>query len=174
MEMEVAMPQIEPNQVRANGDHSTEIDESVTVTLQHLSPVDLIGSWSLVQIAHTFENGNVQKSFGEGDGVLIFEENGRFCQCLLRHDLPQVASGNRGTVTPEESNSIVQGSLTFFGKWSLNATALTFHIERSSFPNWNGMDQTRVVTSLTHTRMTITAPASTLGARGDQTWTRVA
>jgi hypothetical protein len=141
---------------------------------QQLARTELIGSWVLVEITHTFANGNMQKSFGAGDGALMLEENGRFCQCLLRQDLPRVASGNRGIVTPEESGSIVQGSLTFFGTWSLNAEALTFHIERSSFPNWNGMDQTRIVTSLTQGRLTITAPASTLGARGDQTWERVA
>lgn len=144
------------------------------MAVQQLSRVDLIGSWILVEITHTFANGTVQKSFGAGDGALTLEESGRFCQCLLRQDLPRVASGNRAIVTAEESGSIVQGSLTFFGTWSLSAAALTFHIERSSFPNWNGMDQTRIVTSLTQGRLTITAPASTLGARGDQTWERVA
>ena len=135
---------------------------------------DLIGSWILVEIIHTFANGRVQKSFGAGDGVLTLEDNGRFCQCLLRDDLPRIASDNRGSVTAQESGAIVQGSLTFFGTWSLNDAALTFHIERSSFPNWNGMDQTRLITASTAARLTITAPASTLGARGDQTWERVA
>jgi hypothetical protein len=138
-----------------------------------ISIANISGYWSLTRIIHTFADGRTQSSFEEGDGVLVLEASGRFCQALLRSDLPRIASGNRGTVSHEESTAIIEGSLTLFGTWRLNDEAITFRIERSSFPNWKDTDQTRIITSLSKTEMTITASASTLGARGDQTWKRI-
>jgi hypothetical protein len=63
---------------------------------------------------------------------------------LMRADLPKYASNNRAQGTPEENKATVQGFIGYFGTYSVNGTELLFHIEGSSFPNWNGADQKRI------------------------------
>ena len=45
--------------------------------------------------------------------------------------------------TPIENKATVDGSLAFFGDYSLTGTVLNLHIECSTFPNWIGADQKR-------------------------------
>jgi Lipocalin-like domain len=58
-------------------------------------------------------------------------------------DLPKFASNNRETGTAEENKAIVQGSLAYFGTYTVSETdkTITTHIESSTFPNWNGADR---------------------------------
>jgi hypothetical protein len=45
--------------------------------------------------------------------------------------------------TPEENTSIVQGSIAFFGSYSVSEAdkTITRHIESCTFPNWNGTER---------------------------------
>ena len=60
------------------------------------------------------------RTFGPNDGVAIFEANGRFSLSLVRSDLPKIASNNRDTGTPDENKAIVQGSIAYFGTYSVS------------------------------------------------------
>ena len=53
------------------------------------------------------------------------------------------ASNNRVAGTPEENTAIVQGSLAYFGTYSVSETdkTITTHVESCTFPNWNGVDR---------------------------------
>ena len=102
----------------------------------------LVGSWTLVSINNTLPDGKTMQGFGSDDGVVIFEANGRFVQALARSDLPKFASNNRSSGSPEENKAVIQGSLTLFGTYTVTDDGtLTLHMERSTFPNWNGSDQ---------------------------------
>jgi hypothetical protein len=50
--------------------------------------------------------------------------------------------------TPEEYKAVVQGMNAHFGRYTVNETdkTITFHIETSTFPNWNGIEQKRPFT----------------------------
>jgi hypothetical protein len=50
---------------------------------------------------------------------------------------------------------------------------LTLHIERSSFANWNGTDQQRLIASLTATDLKYTNPAASTGGTAELGWKRV-
>jgi len=76
------------------------------------------------------------------------EANGRFSAILMRADLPKYASNNRVQGTAAEHKSTVEGSLAYFGTYSVNGTDLNLHIEGSTFPNWTGADQKRTNISL--------------------------
>src|SRR5260370_25588732 len=105
------------------------------------SAKDLVGTWTIVSA----------QAFGPSPkGILIFDANGRFSQVLLRPDLPKYAANNRNEGSAEENKATVQGTLAFFGTYSINGTDMTRHIEGSSFPNWTGTDQK--LTNLTVTR----------------------
>jgi hypothetical protein len=76
-------------------------------------------------------------------GQIMYDANGRFSIIITRSDLPKFASNNRQAGTPEENNAIMQGSLAYFGTYSVSDTdkIITTHIESGTFPNWNGADR---------------------------------
>jgi hypothetical protein len=44
---------------------------------------------------------------------------------------------------------------------------------RSTFPNWNGLDQKRLITSLTADELKCTNPAASVGGTAELVWKRV-
>ena len=98
------------------------------------SAKDLVGAWTLV----------AAEAFGTNPkGTVIFEPNGRFAAMLMRADLGKYASNNRAQGTPAEYKATVEGSIAYFGTYSVSGTDVNFHIEGSTFPNWTGTDQKR-------------------------------
>jgi hypothetical protein len=104
---------------------------------------DLVGTWTLVSI--TLERDGKKTDFygPNPQGQLMYDVNGRFSVIITRSDLPKFASNNREAGTAEENKTIVQGSLAYFGTYSVSETdkTITTHIESSTFPNWNGTDR---------------------------------
>jgi Lipocalin-like domain len=80
----------------------------------------------------------------------MFDATGRISLQIMRSTLPKFASNKRQEGTPEENKAIVQGLLCFIGTYSVNETdhILNLHIESSSFPNWNGINQSDLSPSL--------------------------
>jgi len=62
-------------------------------------------------------------------GLATYEANGRFSVIVTRSDLPKFASNNRQSGTPEENKAVVQGSIAFFGTYSVSETDKTLTIE---------------------------------------------
>lgn len=62
-----------------------------------------------------------------------------------RSRLPKFASNNRNEGTAEENKAVVQGSISHFGRYTVNDAdkSITFYIEASTFPNWDGTEQKR-------------------------------
>ena len=69
--------------------------------------------------------------------------------------IPPWSAGERASIsikriegTPEENKAVVQGSISHFGRYTVNDAdkTITFHIETSTFPNWNGTEQKRPFT----------------------------
>jgi hypothetical protein len=117
----------------------------------------MIGSWALVSTRTTRADGSVYTPYGPHEtGTLIFERNGRFAIILIDPDTPKFASNNREMPTAEEALAAAKGSFAFFGNYTVNEADRTFafHVEASSFPNFNGTDQKRVVESITASELT--------------------
>ena len=134
---------------------------------------DLAGTWTIVS-AVTEQGGNKTDTFGPNPkGILIVDTNGRYVLTIVRAGLPKVASNNRTTATPEENKAIVQGSNTHFGTLSVSAAdkTITFKIETSTFPNWDGIEQKRSFT-LTGDELTYTVPAASGGGTATVVWKR--
>lgn len=110
---------------------------------------DLVGTWTPVAIYTERKNDIKFETFGpKPRGVLTFGSDGRFSLQWMRSDLPKFASNDRQKGTPEENKAIVQGSLSYFGTYTVDEAAKTMvlHVEGCSFPNWNGQDQKRSFT----------------------------
>jgi len=118
------------------------------------SAKDLVGAWTLVSA----------DAFGTSPkGTVIFEANGRFAAILTRADLAKYASNNRAQGTPSEYKATVEGSLAYFGTYSVNGTDVNFHIEGSTFPNWTGTDQKRTNVLITADELKWVQPTASAG-----------
>jgi Lipocalin-like domain len=103
------------------------------------------GTWSLVSIRYVSPGGEAIEPFGlNAKGMLVFDGT-RFATQVMAADLPKFASNNRMVGTPQEFEAISRGVVAYFGTYDVNEEGriLTLHIERSSFPNWEGIDQQR-------------------------------
>jgi hypothetical protein len=66
----------------------------------------------------------------------------------MRASLPKFASNSRTKGTPEENKAVVEGSLAHFGRYTVDEKdkTITFHVESSTYPNWDGAPQKRPFT----------------------------
>jgi hypothetical protein len=108
-------------------------------------PNDLVGSWILVSSV-VEQGGNRIEPFGPNPkGALIFDAGGRYAAMIARPGLPRLASDNRTAATADEAKAIVAGSIGHFGSYAINEAdkTITFRIETSTHPNWDGAEQKR-------------------------------
>lgn len=104
-----------------------------------------VGTWSLVSIRYVRPDGAAIEPFGpHAKGMLVFDGT-HFSTEVMAGELPKFRSNNRMIGTPEEYEAISHGVVAYFGTYTVDETAsvVTLHIERSSFPNWEGTDQKR-------------------------------
>ena len=134
---------------------------------------DLVGTWNLTSISSE-QNGVKTETYGPGaKGQLLLDAGGRFSTIYSRADLPKFASNARTTGTPEENKAIVQGSLAYFGTYTVTEADKTINlrIETSTFPNWNGTDQKRTYT-LSGDELTIINAQASGGGTAQVVWKR--
>ena len=97
----------------------------------------------------------------------ILTDSGHFSWQVFRSDRPKFASNNRLDATPDELKATNQGSLAYFGTYTVDEAdkTITFRTEASTYPNSEGEVLKRVITKLTPDELIYTNPATTLGAR---------
>jgi hypothetical protein len=91
----------------------------------------------------------------------------------MRSDRAKYASGHPAQGTAEENKATAQGTMTYFGTYSVSEPdrTIAIHIEASSFPNWNGADQTRIF-SITGDLLTLTVRVLATGESVSVVWKR--
>jgi Lipocalin-like domain len=107
----------------------------------------LVGSWTLLSLT-AGEGAEQTLPYGPNPkGSMMVDANGRFSITVLRSDLPGFASGNRMTGTADENGAIVHGSIAYYGTYTIDEATLviTVRIEGSTFPNFAGGTQTRIL-----------------------------
>ena len=135
---------------------------------------DLVGTWKMVTNINIAPDGRRSESFGPApNSILTFDANGRFVFVGTRPDLPKFASNNRMQGTAEENKSIVQGSIAYFGTYSVVDKVLIQKVEGSTWPSWIGTDQKRPIISFMGDDMKMANPATTLGGTSEGTYKRV-
>jgi Lipocalin-like domain len=104
---------------------------------------DLMGTWTLVSITLEQEGKKTDFYGPNPRGQVTYDVDGHFSLIITRSDLPKFASNNRVAGTPEENKAIVQGSIAYFGTYSVSEAdkIISSHIENCTFPNWNGIDR---------------------------------
>ncbi len=136
----------------------------------------LVGTWKLVSVDNVRNDGSKLQVFGPNPkGVVIYTSNGHFALVQIRSDLPRLAANSRDRATPEENKAVVQGSIAYFGTYSVNEAdkVIIAQIEGSTFANLiGGADQKRIITSLTADELKFTNPATPSGATLQVVWKR--
>jgi hypothetical protein len=126
----------------------------------------LVGTWKIVSVDNVRDDGSKVELFGPNpNGIVIYTVDGHFALWNGRSDLPKFASNRRDKGTAEENKAVVEGSIAYFGTYSVNEAdkVITAHIEGSTFPNFAGTDQKRIITSLTADELKFTNPAGSAG-----------
>jgi len=138
------------------------------------SAKDVAGTWTLVSFT-TERDGNKIDVLGPNPkGSMMLDASGRFATMSRRSELPNFVSNNRATGTPEENKAIVQGSIAYFGTYSVSEADKTiiFRLEASTFPNWDGQEQKRPFT-VANDELKWTVAAGSAGGPVHLTWKRV-
>ena len=107
-------------------------------------------------------------------GQMILTPDGHYSIVLSRNDLAKIAAGSRTQGTPEENKTVVHGSIAHTGRYTIDdgGKSITFHIDTSTFPNWNGTTQKRALKMSGDTlTYTVTTPSAG-GAPNDVVWKR--
>jgi Lipocalin-like domain len=131
----------------------------------------LVGTWHFVVAEVTAPDGKKSFPFGPTPrGIVIFTPGGEFAQLHVASEVPKIASENRLAATPEEYAGIMRGSIALFGTYTVDEdkNTFTYKITASTFPNWEGVSQTRLIQTLTDDEFRNSNP--TVGAnRGSAT-----
>ena len=130
---------------------------------------ELVGAWIYVSVDTVKPDGTRSAMYGPTpQGIAIFDESGRYAVVNARSDLPKFESNSRMDGSPEEYKAIAQGSIAHFGTYTVNESdrTITFHIQTSTFPNWNGNVQKRPFT-LKGDELKWTTPAASGGGSGE-------
>src|SRR5262249_21171102 len=126
---------------------------------------DIVGTWKQVANINIAPDGRRSEPFGPNpNSIVTFDANGRFASVP---DLPKFASNNRMQGTAEENKAIVQGSIAYFGTYSVVDKVIIQKVEGSTWPNWTGTDQKRPIISFTGDDMKLAVPAASLGGTGE-------
>jgi hypothetical protein len=139
----------------------------------------LVGTWKIVSVDNVRDDGSKVELFGSNPtGILIYTSDGHFALLNMRGGggLPKFASNNRNQGTSEENKAVVQGSIAYFGTYTVNDPDKTIiaRIEGSTYPNFvGGPDQKRLITSLTADELKFINPEASTGAKLQLVWTRV-
>ena len=130
----------------------------------------LVGAWTLLLDDGVKPDGTHVPIFGPNPiGTLMFSPSGRYTLQLMRGvNRAPFASNSRDTGTPDENKAVSQGTLSHFGTYAVDEAGKTinFRIEGSSFPNWEGTNQKRLVTAITDEVLAYTSPTSSTPGQG--------
>jgi hypothetical protein len=137
----------------------------------------VVGTWKLIRV---FVDGPTKvEPYGPSPhGVMFFDAAGNFSVSIVRAGIPKFASNIRTTGTDAENKAAVQGSLAYFGRYTIDEadSSITVSIAASSYPNFGGERQKRLL-ALTikesGDELLVTNPTPSGGGVAKQIWKRL-
>ncbi|MEF9480867.1 lipocalin-like domain-containing protein [Ralstonia sp. 1B3] len=129
----------------------------------------LAGAWTYVSVDTVRPDGSRAPMYGPNpQGLVVFDGHGHYALVNSRADLPKYESNDRMKGSAEEYRAVAQGSIAHFGRYVVNEAdkTITFRIEASTFPNWNGVEQRRPF-ALSGDELRWTTPAASAGGSGE-------
>jgi hypothetical protein len=117
---------------------------------------DLIGAWIYESAYTEFPDGRRIDQFGPNpQGIFIIMPNGWYSHIVMDANLPKVKRGLLKDTTPREAEALAEGVLAHYGTYTVDEARGTFTVTilKSSFPNFDGITQERLVIELTGSRL---------------------
>jgi len=124
----------------------------------------LTGTWSVVSVT-VDKSGKTSEPFGPSPKGMFTFDGSHFSYITARVDLPKFAANSREAGTADENKAVVQGSLAYFGSYTVSEAdkTLNLRIDGATFPNWIGQDQKRTF-MISGDDLTLVNPAASVGA----------
>ena len=106
----------------------------------------VVGTWELVSLVVHQGEKKVELFGPNPRGIQVMTADGHFTNIITRESLPLYAGANRMQGTAEEYTAIGKGSNALFGTYEVDEKegVVTFNVDVSTFPNWEGERQRRV------------------------------
>jgi hypothetical protein len=150
---------------------------SESIAQQRSLKEQLVGTWTLVSSDQVLPDGSKSKQFGSNPkGTNVFDANGRFFVMIQSADNSKIASKDpSGSETnSDEAGWLIVESIAYYGTYTVDETerVAALHLEASTFPNENGTDQKRTITSLDASELKYNYPAAISGVQVHQVWIR--
>ena len=140
------------------------------------SAKSMAGTYAGVAFKQMDPSGKSNDVFGASPRALrVLTADGRYSIIVMRGDLPKMTSNSRLKGTAEENRAVVAGSIGHFGRYTVDDKdkTITFHVEASTFANWDGQSQKRPF-SVRGDELTYKVPASSTGmGSAEVTWKRM-
>lgn len=106
----------------------------------------VVGTWKLVSVETRMTDGRSYASFGENpEGYVIYSADGFMSVTMQYGNRPHFVSQNAREASLEEKASVSDTFSAYAGRYELlpGADTVIHHIDVSSNPNWNGVQQVR-------------------------------
>jgi Lipocalin-like domain len=106
----------------------------------------IVGTWVLTAADKLLPNGTRIADYGGNPhGLVIFTADGHYSVQIYRADRLKFSSGDKLQGTAEEYKEASLSTSVHFGTYSVDSVrhTITFHIDRSSFPNQDDTAQVR-------------------------------
>ncbi len=125
----------------------TVVDGSAqSMKAEPASLTSIVGTWTLDFADVIHANGSRSSDYGANPkGVMQIDPSGRYTIFIFDRSRPKFASGDKKSGTDAELRAAVLGTSSHYGTLSVDAIkhTLEFHIEGSTYPNWEGTTQQR-------------------------------
>jgi hypothetical protein len=106
----------------------------------------VVGTWLLTRAEKLLPDGTRTSDYGDNPhGLAIFTVDGHYSVQIYRADRLKFSSGDKPKGTAEEYREASLSTSVHFGTYSVDSVqhTITFHIDRSSFPNQDDTTQVR-------------------------------
>lgn len=107
---------------------------------------DVVGTWVLMRAEKLLPDGTRVSDYGENPhGLVVFTADGYYSVQIYRADRLKFSSADKLKGTAEEYKDASLSTSVHFGRYSIDPAkhTITFHIDRSSFPNQDDTTQVR-------------------------------
>ncbi|WP_369719815.1 lipocalin-like domain-containing protein [Bradyrhizobium sp. LLZ17] len=103
----------------------------------------LVGTWMLLSWEQKKADGSKVERYGTSPtGMAIFDAGGKYIITVMQSDRSKYASNALWQATPEENKETADGTITYFGTYSLREaeSSIAIHVERQflSKLEWHG------------------------------------
>lgn len=129
------------------------------------------GTWQLVSVTVAQADKKTDLFGADPKGQMLLTPDGRFMITITRADLPKYKSGLRAKGSADEYQATVQGSVAYYGTYTVEGGNLVFKVTASTFPNWVGETQQRAL-KVSGDELSYSTPPAKSGAVSTLTWKR--